>query len=537
MENLRRRKPWDFIIPVSVLALTGLFFYGALIFPFLAWGLLVVLFLVLAMVVSHYGLQPHLAKVIAFLLPFSVYVPFTGTSMIRIPTEPLIVLAAVVLFLEFPGRFLKNPGKPLYREYLWILPLVAAFLVTIPLSGMKIVSLKFSFINLLYISVFFVFLSEQFSRNRKLFMQMILLYTMGMVVIMAWGTYRYWQWEWNPVVTRGIFRPFYSDHTIYGASAALLASFWFATVSLAGSTSSRVFRFAPGFMISANILYRAAWLLTAFTLTAGVMLSSSRAAFLSLFVFILTLTLLRLGIRIKYLILATLGMLLVLIILRENIAGQLRGIQTISYDHSASLADRTISSGNVTTDLSNVERLNRWISAWRMFREKPLTGFGPGTYQFAYIPYQEKSLMNRLSVTNPWDVPDGSGGTAHSEYFLVLSEMGLAGLAGWLIILGRLVFLAFSAGRNHPRRKMIFAAFAALSTYIFHAHFNNFLNTDKFAFLFWGTAAWLIVSFHEGIRPDMEKQQATGRSDRNGQEPGISPHAGDGESCRRPPGK
>ena len=48
-----------------------------------------------------------------------------------------------------------------------------------------------------------------------------------------------------------------------------------------------------------------------------------------------------------------------------------------------------------------------------MFEERPLFGFGPGTYQFTYIPFQEKSLENRLTVRNPDSPPQGSGGSAH----------------------------------------------------------------------------------------------------------------------------
>jgi len=125
------------------------------------------------------------------------------------------------------------------------------------------------------------------------------------------------------------------------------------------------------------------------------------------------------------------------------LAEHIRRIETVSHDPHAGMLERTGSAANVTTDLSNLERMNRWVAAWRMFREKPLTGFGPGTYQFAYIPYQEPGLINRLSVTNPWDVPEGSGGTAHSEYLLALSEMGIMGLLGWIVLLGRWTWVAF----------------------------------------------------------------------------------------------
>jgi O-antigen ligase len=99
-------------------------------------------------------------------------------------------------------------------------------------------------------------------------------------------------------------------------------------------------------------------------------------------------------------------------------------------------------------------------------------------------------------VTNPYDVPENSGGTAHSEYLLAMSEMGLAGLIGWLVLIGRWSYIAFRHPRTHPGRKQILIAFAALSTYLFHAFFNNFLNTDKFAFLFWGMAVWLTIHYN-----------------------------------------
>jgi putative inorganic carbon (hco3(-)) transporter len=136
------------------------------------------------------------------------------------------------------------------------------------------------------------------------------------------------------------------------------------------------------------------------------------------------------------------------------------------------------------------------VSSIRMFKNKPLTGFGPGTYQFTYIPYQDESLKNRLTVTNPWDIPENSGGTAHSEYLLAMSEMGILGIMAWLILLSRWIYISFNLNVLPMYRKNIVAAFVALSTYMFHGVFNNFLNTDKVAFLFWATAAWLTVNYH-----------------------------------------
>jgi O-antigen ligase len=130
-----------------------------------------------------------------------------------------------------------------------------------------------------------------------------------------------------------------------------------------------------------------------------------------------------------------------------------------------------------------------------MLAEKPVTGFGPGTYQFAYIPFQKPEFTNRLTVSDPWHIPENSGGTAHSEYILALSEMGILGIMALLIFLIRLGMIAFVKTRNHQNHIVFTVAFCALATYFFHAFFNNFLSTDKFAFLFWGMAAWMVSNY------------------------------------------
>ena len=103
--------------------------------------------------------------------------------------------------------------------------------------------------------------------------------------------------------------------------------------------------------------------------------------------------------------------------------------------------------------------------------------------------------MNPLTVKDPWHVPENSGGTAHSEYLLALSEMGLLGIISLFLLFYSWTWIAFVKARNHPQRLNIIIGFAVLSTYLFHAFFNNFLNTDKFAFLFWGTAAWMVSQY------------------------------------------
>ena len=432
---------------------------------------------VIAWLIIHFKLLSLCMITLAFLLPFSVEIPVMYESMLRIPTEPLIAIGAIILVFDVLMNYRKLKSIYPVKELLWVLPLVMAFLVTLPFSGMHFVSLKFSMVNIIYIMVFFVLLSRLSMEHPGLFPRMLLLYGIGFIIAMLWGVFNYWQYDWNPVVVRGIFQPFYKDHTVFGASAAVLGAFWLASAFYKKNKASMLVYLTMGMVFAGCVL-----------------LSTSRAAFISLLFFFIIMVMLSLKVRPVHLAGMLVSLIIVAVAVSQPLTERMKKVEEVSYADDPGLTDRSRSISNISTDVSNIERLNRWISAWRMFREKPLTGFGPGTYQFVYIPYQEPALENRLTVTDPWNVPEGSGGTAHSEYLLAMSEMGVWGLLGWLVLIGRWVFLAFNTKKQHPRRMEIIVAFAALSTYLLHAFFNNFLTTDKFAFLFWGTAAWMIAN-------------------------------------------
>ena len=90
--------------------------------------------------------------------------------------------------------------------------------------------------------------------------------------------------------------------------------------------------------------------------------------------------------------------------------------------HQPTLLSTFNPSTNISTDASNLERINRWQAAIRMYEDHPVLGFGPGTYQFEYAPYQMSQEKTAIS-TNA-----GDRGNAHSEYIGPLSEEGLPGM-------------------------------------------------------------------------------------------------------------
>ena len=159
-------------------------------------------------------------------------------------------------------------------------------------------------------------------------------------------------------------------------------------------------------------------------------------------------------------------------------------------DSSAELTEHVQSISNISTDASNLERLNRWTSAWRMFLDRPFVGFGPGTYMFQYAPYQLSDSKTIIS-TNA-----GDKGNAHSEYIGPLSESGLFGTLSFLMIVICVIYYAvklYPRMENKEQRMYLMSMFLGLVTYLIHGILNNFLDTDKASAPFWGFIAAIVA--------------------------------------------
>ena len=160
-------------------------------------------------------------------------------------------------------------------------------------------------------------------------------------------------------------------------------------------------------------------------------------------------------------------------------------------DTSNDLGKHLQSISNISTDASNLERINRWNSAFRMFDERPIFGWGPGTYSFVYAPFQLASEKTIIS-TNSGDL-----GNAHSEYIGPLCESGILGAASFLFIFGAIIWTGWRLWYKLPKgpmRGVITSVFLGLLTYFIHGAMNNFLDTDKASVPFWGFAAMLVAA-------------------------------------------
>ena len=138
-----------------------------------------------------------------------------------------------------------------------------------------------------------------------------------------------------------------------------------------------------------------------------------------------------------------------------------------------------------------MERINRWKCAIDMFLEKPVFGWGPGTYQFQYAPFQLNKDKTIISSNQ------GDMGNAHSEYLGPLSESGFLGLVFFLLLVCIVVIRAINLYYKTEDKIIkiwVLSSIAALMSYFIHGIFNNFLDTDKASVVLWIVIS-ILVSF------------------------------------------
>ena len=355
--NKQTMQPGRNLLPI----MAGLFVLSwGLVFrqPLFALPLIAVSSALLAWFLVQNDLEPAFMKIVAFLLPFSTTLPLLQESMLRIPTEPMIGLAILMLPL-YLLKAQRRGSNPAWKEAVIVLPLFGAYLLSTLFSEMPVVSIKFTFVNIAYILVFYILLLHLYRQHPNLFADMIKLYGIGFLLVFLWSLYQYHTYGWNPVVVRGIFRPFYNDHTIFGAAAAMLA------VLAAGTGMRR--KSLPGLITGRGAM---------FLFMIAVLYSTSRGAMLSLLFAGLVAVLLALRPRPLVLGGGLVLLLLTVLVFYPGIRDRIQDTSVASYYHDADHRDPGSPGVDDSIDVSSVERVNRWISAWRMFRERPLTGFG-----------------------------------------------------------------------------------------------------------------------------------------------------------------
>lgn len=406
-------------------------------------------------------------------LPFNMF----------LPTEPLLfgILIIFIMQLCAKGQFdraiLHHPiSYAIYFSLFWIL-------VTSLTSTMPLVSFKFLLARIWFIVGFYFIAAKLFDSTRNI-EKYVWLYTIPLLIIIFYSTYRLFGYGlWNKQAAHFVMNPFYNDHTSYGAVIAMYLPFLF------GFSFTKLY--SPGLRIFIRIVLG--------ILLVGLILSYARAAWVSMMAAFGVWVVIKLRIRFMPLFTTFLVVIALLFVFQNQLLMYLERNDTES---SANLGEHISSISNISSDASNLERINRWSCAIRMFEDKPIFGFGPGTYMFNYAPYQLSAYRTIIS-TNSAD-----RGNAHSEYLGPLAESGVLGLVSFLILIITISYTAVHAySRTSDKRlkTLLMGCLLGLITYFIHGVMNNFLDTDKLSVPFWGFTAAIVAIDNYTRKVEKEK--------------------------------
>ena len=418
----------------------------------------------------------HLDKLFLFIVvftPLSVNIEeFVGGDIgLFLPTEPLLFGMLLLIVYrqlqknQFDLAFIKHPITIIFMLQLcWIF-------LTCLTSELPLVSFKF-FLTKLWFIIPIYFFGYNFFKQEKNIYWFIWLYIGALAVVVMYTLTNHAMYGFDEETGHWVMYPFFKDHTSYGAILALIYPVLFGF--LFGRKNGPLIQVTLVFLI----------LLFGF----GIIMSYTRAAWLSLLAALVIYLLIRFKIRFRYLLmLGAVGLVYVALSWTQI----MHSLEKNNAEHATENLDERIESmANITSDASNLERLNRWGCAVRLWQERPILGWGPGTYAMVYAPFKLASGKTIISTNS------GNRGNAHSEYLGPLSEQGLPGMLLMIVLVGYVIYSAITLYIRMPKgdmRMIVLVLVLGLITYFIHGILNNYLDTDKATVPVWGFTAIIVM--------------------------------------------
>lgn len=410
---------------------------------------------------------------IIFLTPLSIPLSefFRLPFDVSLPSEALMIVLTAVLIIKFfsgssiPKKIITHPVSLAIIFYLvWMF-------ITSMLSSIPWVSFKFLLAKIWFIvpGYFFALLMFRKSTNMTL---SLWLYIIPLLIVVFYTIGRHLGYGlYDKQATHIVMDPFYNDHTSYGA---VLSMYWPVLLG---------FLFQP----KVKAIQKTVVFVVLLIFSIALVLSYTRAAWISLVAALIFGLLVYLKVKIRYMLMVGLAVIAVLFVYRFEIGNRLAKNKQ---DSSSNLDEHIKSMSNIATDASNKERINRWNSAYKMFIKKPFAGWGPGTYMFQYAPFQMARDKTIISTNF------GEGGNAHSEYFSTLIDSGIFGLISFLLIIYFVIHSAirvYNKSKDVSQKVLLLSVLIGLVSYLIHGFLNNFLDTDKASVPFWGFIAIIVT--------------------------------------------
>jgi O-antigen ligase len=342
------------------------------------------------------------------LVPFSTEVDLPGGLGTDLPTEPIMlaltgiaVVLALMRWREVDTRYITHSFTLiLVVHILWIL-------VTAVLSTHPVISFKFLLAKLWYVIPFYA-MTIYILRDDRMIEWCWRLFFVGLAVSVSTVVIRFIPYNFEFKYIEKIMQPFFRNHVNYAAIMAVSLPWLWALWQRSG-----------GKLMS--------WSLVGIVFFAtATYYSYTRAAIASIPIAIIMYYVIKLRLLRVVVGFASIGAIVLLAHLLTD-----RNWLEYAPDYTKTVSHRSfddlLSATAKGEDISTMERVYRWVAAGRMIADKPLHGFGPGSFYESYRPYTVTAFKTYVS-----DNPQKSG--IHSYYLMTWVDQGVIGLLIFLLL-------------------------------------------------------------------------------------------------------
>jgi O-antigen ligase len=402
-------------------------------------------------------------------LPLSFEFQVTESLGTDLPTEPLMLLLAGTIVLK---AFYQPDTIRLNHLFDWLLLIHFVWIITtVVFAEIPLVALKFLLAKTWYILAFYT-LGRLVLTNPQRWHLAIWLILVPLALTHFIAMVRFREFDFAFADVNRVVVPFYRNHVTFAALAVVVLPYgWY------------LFRAYKGHWMARSFIF-----LLLMIILIGVQFSYTRAAYVALVGAILATFLIRFRLMVP-----AIGVALIIVVaFLSNVVQKNRYLdfapdynKTITHQEFTDLLNATYK----LQDISTMERVYRWVAAFYMIADRPVTGFGPNNFYENYEQYTVKSFRTYVS-----DNPEKSG--MHNYYLMIAVEQGIVGLLIYFLLM---IYVMVRGERIYhetiePRRKAL-AMTALASLVVIHLlqTMNDLVETDKVGPFFFLAMALLVM--------------------------------------------
>lgn len=420
-----------------------------------------------------------------FTLPLSLDLDFRNGLSVDFPSELLMVSLMGIFILFAVGKKNALDFRVFKQPLVWLLLTQLFWIgVMILFAENRLVSFKYFLAKNWYVLTF-VFLGAAILQTKEAVKNFFWLIYIPLTLVVAQTVVRYAGYGFDFEFVNEPMYPFFRNHVNYAAMTTIFYPFiWMAASWYRKGSFMRIM------LNLSKIFYLVA-----------IYLSYTRACYLALAIAAICYLLVRAN------------MLRLVMISAIVLAGFI--LSTLAYDNNylklAPEYNKTIHHKDFTDhiratyelkDVSSMERVYRWVAAFYMVGDRPVTGFGPGNF----YPYYKRYTVNDFET---YTSGNEEKSTVHNYFLLVMVEQGVPGLIIFLVftfIVFSTVQAAYKRAREPETRAIIMASGMALVIIYVNLLLSDLIEVDKTGSLYFLSIA-LLINF--SIKSKLEQQEAT----------------------------